>query len=176
MIEVIGRTEHGSIEAIIDGVACRVPDDASNVHRKMIAEWEAEGNTIPAFNPAPTTIETALAAKLSEIADKRLAVETGGIMFGQIQIPTDRQTAAIITSAYIKAAANSAYVVENWKVTDAVFVTLDAPTIIALGDAVSDHVQATFNRNAALSLAVQALETVEAINAFDVDAEWDAAT
>lgn len=54
-IEVHGCTEGGSIDATIEGVRMTVPDDLANRHRRMIAQWEAEGNTIPAYIPPPQT-------------------------------------------------------------------------------------------------------------------------
>lgn len=50
-IEVIGFVAEGLIEAVIDGERMFVPDDMANRHRRMIAEWEAQGNTIPPFVP-----------------------------------------------------------------------------------------------------------------------------
>ena len=52
-MEVHGFTEAGSIDATIDGVRFSVPDNMANRHRQMIAEWEAEGNIIPAYVPPP---------------------------------------------------------------------------------------------------------------------------
>lgn len=48
-MEIHGYTESGSIKVTIDGQTAYVSDDLSNRHRQMIAEWEAEGNTIPAY-------------------------------------------------------------------------------------------------------------------------------
>lgn len=50
-MEIHGFTEHGSIDATIDGLRMTVPDDMANRHRQMIADWEALGNTIPAYEP-----------------------------------------------------------------------------------------------------------------------------
>ena len=50
-MEVHGFTEQGFIEATIDGQRMTVPDDLGNRHRQIIAEWEAEGNTISAYVP-----------------------------------------------------------------------------------------------------------------------------
>lgn len=48
-MEVHGYTQSGSIDATIEGKRLSVPDDLGNRHRRMIAEWEGEGNTIPPF-------------------------------------------------------------------------------------------------------------------------------
>lgn len=50
-MEIHNYTESGSIDATFDGQRMTVPDDLGNRHRQMIAEWEAEGNTIPPYAP-----------------------------------------------------------------------------------------------------------------------------
>jgi|GEM_PF-5980116 len=57
MIEAARYTASGIIIATIDGVEMSVPDDMANRHRQMIAEWEAEGNTIEPYVPPPPTLE-----------------------------------------------------------------------------------------------------------------------
>jgi hypothetical protein len=52
-MEVHSFNASGSIDATIDGLRMTVPNDPANRHRQMIAEWEAEGNTIPAYVPPP---------------------------------------------------------------------------------------------------------------------------
>ena len=56
-MNVIGYTESGTIRVIFDGDEDEsfVPDDIGNRHRAMIAEWEAEGNTIPSFQKVKPT-------------------------------------------------------------------------------------------------------------------------
>ena len=50
-IEVHGFTQDGMIDATIDGARLPIPDDLADHRRQMVAEWEAEGNTIPAYVP-----------------------------------------------------------------------------------------------------------------------------
>lgn len=73
-MEVHGYTETGSIEATIEGVRLTVPDDMANRHRQMIAEWEAAGNTIPAFNSSPAPVAP---VTLQQIAGARLVADQG---------------------------------------------------------------------------------------------------
>lgn len=54
-MDIIGYTLDGAIEVRIDGHIAFVPDDHTNGHRQMIAEWEAEGNAIPAYQPPPVS-------------------------------------------------------------------------------------------------------------------------
>jgi len=47
--------ENKFISVTINGAQGSVPNDMGNRHRQMIAEWEAEGNTIPPYAaPGPT--------------------------------------------------------------------------------------------------------------------------
>lgn len=78
-IEVHGYTENGSIEATIEGVRWVVPDDPSNRHRQMIAEWEAEGNTIPPYEPPAPTLPPLTARQF------RLGLVMGGITLEQVE-------------------------------------------------------------------------------------------
>lgn len=55
MIESAKYAENGSIIAMIEGVEMVVPDDTANRHRRMLAEWEAQGNTIQPYVPPPPT-------------------------------------------------------------------------------------------------------------------------
>ncbi len=58
MIEKAKFIEDGFIEAVIDGEIRFVPDNMSNGHRVMLAEWEAEGNIIaPYVEPVLTPEE-----------------------------------------------------------------------------------------------------------------------
>lgn len=93
-------------------------------------------------------------------------------MFGAVPLKTDRQTAAIITAAYVKAKESAEFSIANWKFADGVFAPLDAATIIAAGDAITGHVQSAFDREAELSAELMALTEVEDVLAFDVDARW----
>lgn len=52
-MKIHGYTATGSIDATIYGTRMSVPDDMGNRHRQIIAEWEAKGNTVPAYVPSP---------------------------------------------------------------------------------------------------------------------------
>ena len=71
-MEIHGYTQAGTIEATIDGGRMTVPDDMTNRHRQMIAEWEEAGNTIPAYEPPP---ELQPPVALCTVAGARLVVD-----------------------------------------------------------------------------------------------------
>jgi len=88
----------------------------------------------------------------ARIADRRYQAETAGITRNGMFIDTGRDSQALITGAALSAMIDSTYVC-NWKTSDG-FVQLDAPTLIGIAQAIRAHVQACFDREAALLTAV----------------------
>lgn len=141
-----------------------------NVVRDMtpaeILAWEqAQAANAP-------TLEEAIATKLAELDDYRWQMEIGGVEFAGATIRTDANSQAKIAAVYTMARFDQAFSVPTWEVTPGQFMALDNATIVAMGEAVRDHVQATFNRKAILHGLIAELESVEAVEAFDIAAEW----
>ena len=78
-------------------------------------------------------------------------------------IRTDRESQSMITGAALKAMQDDTYSCK-WK-TDAGFVELTAPQILAIADAVREHVQGCFDREAELLALVEAATTPEEVEA-----------
>lgn len=95
--------------------------------------------------------------KRAEIARKRWEEETGGITLNGTEIATDRESQGLLTGAVLKAKDDPAYSV-RWKARNGWF-SLDAATIIAIADAVRDHVQACFDKEEVLQNQVDAATT-----------------
>lgn len=83
-----------------------------------------------------------------QIADRRWQAEVAGIDVGGILMATDRDSQALITGAALAAMRDPAYVC-RWK-TAGGFVELNAEQLTAVADTVRAHVQACFDREAAL--------------------------
>lgn len=112
------------------------------------------------------------AAMLDELADIRWRHETGGIVVGGSPIKTDGESQRKLTSAYVQAEKDSGFVIDNWKIAPGVFVPLNAATIIAIGDAVTAHVQACFDHEGAVTTAILAAEDHDALDMIDMGAGW----
>jgi hypothetical protein len=112
---------------------------------------------------APMTLDEAKSAKKSEIAAARYAAEIAGVTVGGATVRTDRESQSLITGAALKALQDAEYVC-SWK-TDAGFVELSAPQILAIADAVRAHVQSCFDRERALLALIDAAETPEDLEA-----------
>ena len=119
-------------------------------------KWE--GGTLVKIVP---TLEEARSAKKTEISAARYAAEFGGFTdpASGLFVRTDERTRSLLTAAKLRAQANAAYTVPNWKTTNGSFITLDAPTIIALETAVHDFIEAQFAKEAELTAQIDSAAT-----------------
>jgi len=90
---------------------------------------------------------------IAALAAHRYNVETGGISVGGMTVLTDDRSKLMIAGALSAAQRNQGFVTK-WKTPDG-FVTLTAGQIVAVGDAVANHVQKCFAAEA------QVLESTE---------------
>ncbi|SFZ81649.1 protein of unknown function [Devosia enhydra] len=132
---------------------------------------EREGLPHEYLEFAATPIGALRAGKLAALDATRRGFEEGGTVIAGTPIKTDRQTASILTAAFVTALADPGYTI-RWKVADGVFTTLDAPTIVAIATAVRAHVQACFDREGELTEAIMAAGDAEALDAIDITTGW----
>jgi hypothetical protein len=76
-MKVLGYTSSGMIRVLFEGDEAEsfVPDDVGNAHRQLIAQWEADGNVIPAYVGTPPTIDDyrfAIQTVVDQVAQSRL--------------------------------------------------------------------------------------------------------
>lgn len=86
------------------------------------------------------------------IASRRYTAEVAGITINGMFIDTARDSQALITGAAVAALRDAAYSC-RWK-TPSGFVTLDAPTLLSVASSVRAYVQACFDREAELLMAL----------------------
>jgi hypothetical protein len=121
----------------------------------------------------PRPLTDCKSMRFNDLAMIRFTAETGGASFAGGTISSDRDTQRVLTAARTLAKENPAYTV-NWKSGPGVFVELDAPTIIAMADAVAAHVQACFDREMELTAELNAATDLAALLAIDLRAGWPA--
>lgn len=108
---------------------------------------------VPPQEPEPPTISDLLAY----LADKRWQVETGGFLFNGLAIATDLNSQVKVAGAKVNALADPNFEITNWKTGPGIFVPLlDNATIIAIGNAVTVHVQTCFDKEQELTAAILA--------------------
>jgi hypothetical protein len=126
--------------------------------------WSQVGDDYaPPIEPPPTK-----EALIAYSAACRWKHEVGGIVFNGWPIPTDERTQQVLTAAYIKASADPNYTIDPWKAGPGVYVALTAAEIVAIADAVSEHVQAAFSLNRTCDEMIEAgtITTLAQVAAF----------
>ena len=116
----------------------------------QVARWTGSGWEKLASAPEPEP--PADPDWLSLIAARRYQAEIGGIELQGLPIATDDRSKTLINGSALKALRNSAYTL-RWK-TEEGFIDLPADQVLVMADAVADHVQACFDREAELQAAV----------------------
>lgn len=111
---------------------------------------------------SPEDIKAAARAQVKLRRDK--ALEAGTTVSGAV-VSTDLVTQTRVTGAALSALMDPDYTVQ-WKVPDGSFLLLTAPEILALAQAVREHIQSCFDREAEL------LAAIDAGLPYDIGAGW----
>lgn len=103
------------------------------------------------------------------LAAHRYAAEIGGTNVFGVDVATDRDTQAKLIAVRIMAVEDEDFTV-RWKLAPGNFVTLDAPDIIQLANAVMAHVQACFEAESQIVDGIGAYTDPAAVKAAFDDA------
>ena len=161
--------EHNNMQQILrqtDYIALKLAEGADPLEyaevlklrqscRDKINEWNGEDFIAPTF-------EDLRNRKYREIAQARYNAEIAGITINGVSIKTDRESQGLITGAALKAMQDNTYTCK-WKGIDG-FIELTAPQIIAIADAVRQHVQSCFDHEAELLPLIEAATTEAELN------------
>lgn len=116
----------------------------------QVARWTGTGWEKLAAAPEPDPLPEP--DWLALIAARRYQAEIGGITIAGLPVDTDDRSKLLINGAATRATRDSGYVLK-WKTAEG-FIDLPAEQVLIMADAVSDHVQACFNREAELQAAL----------------------
>lgn len=157
-----------------------IPSDAveiTNDEYTALLESRSKGKQIIADESGrlitidpPTPVRT-YASLLAEVAAKRWAVETSGILIGGTPIATDRESRSQLTSVYSDL-QNSLIADTHWKDADGSFTIVTLAEAEQMAQAVAAHVRACFAAEQAHAEAISALQTQDELDSYDVDAYW----
>lgn len=111
------------------------------------------------------------AAKLTALGNKRYAVEQGGIVRNGMFIATDDRSKLLVFAARTKATEDNT-ATKKWKVSPGVHVTLDAPTLIFIGDEVEAFISDCFDREASLAQPIVDAANETALDAVNINSGW----
>ena len=126
------------------------PTKPTKLTGNQVARWTGEGWEKLASAPEPDPLPSPDWAAL--IAARRYVAEVAGTIVGGMPIDTDDRSKLLINGAALRANRSSDYVL-RWK-TSGGFVDLTSDQVLAVADAVSEHVQACFDREDVLLGAV----------------------
>ena len=126
------------------------PSKPMKLTGSQVARWTGGGWDVLESAPAPDPLPTPDWPPL--IAARRYTAETSGTVIAGMPIDTDDRSKTLINGAALRAYRNTDYVL-RWKTSDG-FVDLPAAQVLAIADAVSEHVQLCFDREDALLVAV----------------------
>lgn len=130
-------------------------------HQRIRRVWGVE----------PIPLDEVKAARKAVATDLRWQKETAGILINGMQVATDDRSKTLILGKRAKGRENPAMTF-RWKAASGAWVELTGAQIIAIADAVADHVQACFDREGELHDTIDAAETAEAVLSVDITAGW----
>ncbi|MEN5297536.1 DUF4376 domain-containing protein [Brucella sp. TWI559] len=109
--------------------------------------------TVPVENGEPVTSHPGLTPQ-EYLAAKRWEKEVGGIEVNGLFVATDDRSKMMISGARVAAESNLEFATQ-WKTATGDFLMVDAASIIAVSDAVLDHVARCFAVEAAITADLQ---------------------
>ena len=141
--------------------------------KKPVADWDAYAQAAEWCNANnarivdyPDRYEVEAIPASPEPTLDELKAETAGTTVNGVLLDTGRDSQALITGAALAAMLDSEYSL-NWKTTSG-FIHLSAPEIIAVAQAVREHVQKCFDKEGELVALVDAVQTAEELDAIEI--------
>lgn len=123
----------------------------------------------------PPLIEEVREAMLAQLADIRWRRTLTFAYDGETDVPADPALSVITSLAVVDQLAPSGEATRTFKLkSPAVFRQWTIAQIVAYGLAIGAHVQACFDREAALAAAIETAADHEALSALDLGAGWPA--
>jgi len=115
------------------------------------------------------SLDDVKAKKKKKIAADRYEQEMGGFNLsleqGGMFVRTDARNRTLLNAAAIRAGADPAYEVLNWKTAEGNFITLPNAMILMLNETVEQFIAACFAKEATLSAQIDVAATLEEVGA-----------
>lgn len=165
---VIAQTDDPDYRPLAGYQVVPVPDDFNFEDAR---EWAWNGAAL--IRDPALVLQRVKTQRLADLAALRYAKETGGITLNGVRIETDEKARINLSGAVSRAMLRPESSV-NWKISSLVWVPIAAEQIIEIGLAVSGFIENCFTCEMNHALAINALETAEAVQAYDVTTGWPA--
>lgn len=131
----------------------------------------SDGNFHPPLTLQPTFNEK-VEILLNRVREIRAEKELGGILFNGIPIRTDDKSQSKLQGVITLFSINPNLAGVDWEAVPGTFVTLDKNTLMAIAVAVGGHIQDCFTKSKQLTEEILATETIEELEAIDIDSGW----
>lgn len=161
----IAHVQNGRVMNI--SVAATLPEGAIAAEDARIGDAYVDGQ----FVTPVLEVTDARTQRLAELAAYRYEREIAGITVNGASIETDRASQVMINGAWSISQINPAILID-WKTATGAWVQIDAATIAGIAATVAAHVQACFSAERVHAEALAALETAEAVAAYDLTTGW----
>jgi len=140
--------------------------------------YSVDGDTITGTRTvSDIPLEQAQSTAKRKVKSKRDAVMNGGVEFQAASgdpvyvVQTDGDSRRELTGAVV-AANEDSLTVQGWRMADNEMVVMDIADFKAMALAVRNHVNACYERQAALEAEIDNAADVDGIRAIDIDAGW----
>lgn len=127
----------------------------------------SNGVVVITYTNTPKPLEYLKPLFKNKLANKRYAVETGGIVINTITIKTDRDSQGMLIGAKVGVDAGVLSSVK-WKAENG-WTTLTAAQITAIASAVATHIQAAFTRENEISDLIDNATNLEELITIEAD-------
>lgn len=159
-----------------DGIPADAVEITRDYHTQLLRDISndqiiaADENDYPIATAPPRQV-VSKDSLLTDLADHRWQIETGGIVVAGTPIKTDRESQAQLSSAYTS--LKGALISDTpWKTADGTFVRVTLAQIEPIAKAVAAHVRACFAAEEVHCQAIAALQTQAELDAYDIAIGW----
>ncbi len=150
-------------DAVMERMAATPVDTPDPANSRIVRMWPVE----------PIPLDEIKAARKDAATDLRWRKETGGIVIAGVRVATDDRSKTLILGKRAQAQADPAATF-RWKAAGGAWIALTGAQIIAIADAVADHVQACFDREGELHDLIDEAEDAAAALTVDITDGWPA--
>lgn len=114
------------------------------------------------------TIEQLKEEALAKIRAEKIRARDGGVLVGAVLFDTDAAARIAYAELALRLAANPAYVVDDWKASEGVWVRMDGEMFGALMAAGEAHIAAVFTWQRLVESAVELATTKAEVRALNL--------
>lgn len=120
------------------------------------------------INVAERTLDEIKAEALAKIRAEKIRARDGGVLVGGVLFDTDEAARIAYAELALRLAANPAYVVDDWKASEGVWVRMDGEMFAALMAAGEAHIAAVFSWQRLVESAVELATTKAEVRALNL--------